>query len=177
MKTAIVYVGQLRTWRKAIPTWYDLFSKLKPDLYLFVNEQENKPSLLELQAVFGENALIKYLHFWTKEDVQNTKNEIIHQLQSAFQKINIREYQQVIKSEFDISINITFTIPIYSKSEIWITSDESVYGSSGQNMHKIHEFIHDQYGKYSQNNTLEKRKSQLFLHLIVTGFNPLSIEQ
>lgn len=127
MSTALVYVGQLRTWRKAIPTWYSFFDKFKPDLYLFVNEQENKPSIEEFSSVFGKSVKIKKIHFWDKEDLDqwnklNTiilektfiKEQLVHhpklpgfsfqfyQLQKAFDMIDLSNYDQVVKFRFDI---------------------------------------------------------------------------
>lgn len=78
LKYAFVYVGQLRTWRKAVPTWSKQFEQYKPDVYLFLNPEPKQkvPTLEEYEKVFGPNVKIKAIHYWSKKDNTKFMNEV-----------------------------------------------------------------------------------------------------
>lgn len=127
MKVSLVYVGQLRTWKNAIPRWRSFFHRFKPDVYLFIHEPTDHPSIDEFKYVFGPDVNIKHLYFWTKEDIEewsflNKKiedemidfNNIIkydgkasryscqyYQLQRAFRMFDFSNYDVVLKFRYD----------------------------------------------------------------------------
>jgi hypothetical protein len=68
-KWAFVYVGQLRTWKKAVPLWHNTFKLMKPDVYLFLNSEEELDKN-ELQMVFGPDVRILAIDYWS-EDAKN----------------------------------------------------------------------------------------------------------
>lgn len=70
LRYAFVYVGKLRTWEKSIPTWHHIFSKYKPDVFLFLNPEPDKQDLAleDYKRVFGPDVNIKLIHYWGEDD-------------------------------------------------------------------------------------------------------------
>lgn len=111
-----VCIGQLRTWEKAVPQWREQFSKLTPDIYLFLDEPDNHPSIDKFKEVFGKDCKIKNLHFWTSSDTEEWNSTCklkerdirdvgyskqFFQLQKAFKMVDFSNYDVVIKFRLD----------------------------------------------------------------------------